>query len=56
MTIIARIGATLLATSCLAGAASAQTDLSLWHHGAGNAVEREILSGIVEDFNASQPD
>jgi multiple sugar transport system substrate-binding protein len=56
MTIIARIGATLLATTCLAGAASAQTDLSLWYHGAGNAVEREILSGIVEDFNASQPD
>ncbi|GAB4517240.1 MAG: extracellular solute-binding protein [Anaerolineae bacterium] len=28
--------------------------LSLWYHGAGNPVEREILIGIIEDFNASQ--
>ncbi len=51
-----RIAATLLATTCLAGAAAAQTELSLWYHGAGNPVERDILNGIVEDFNASQGD
>ncbi len=49
-------GAALLATTCLAGAAAAQTELSLWYHGAGNAVERDILAGIVDDFNASQGD
>ena len=56
MTILTRITAGLLATTCLAGAAAAQTDLSLWYHGAGNEVERNILAGIVDDFNASQTD
>lgn len=32
------------------------TELSLWYHGAGNDVERDILVGIIEDFNASQSD
>lgn len=36
------------------GMASAQEELSLWYHGAGNATEREILIGIIDDFNASQ--
>ncbi len=36
--------------------ALAQTELSLWYHGAGNDVERSILVGIIEDFNASQSD
>ena len=26
----------------------------MWYHGAGNKVEREILLGIIEDYNASQ--
>ena len=52
MTILTRIAADLLATTCLAGAAAAQTELSLWYHGAGNEVERNILTGIVDDFNA----
>ena len=56
MTTVMRIGAGLLATTCLAGAAAAQTDLSLWYHGAGNEVERGVLAGIVQDFNASQSD
>ena len=56
MTILTRITAGLLATTCLAGAAAAQTELSLWYHGAGNEVERNILAGIVDDFNASQTD
>lgn len=30
------------------------TELSLWYHGAGNEVERAVLIGIIEDFNASQ--
>jgi multiple sugar transport system substrate-binding protein len=56
MTILTRITAGLLATTCLASGAAAQTELSLWYHGAGNEVERNILSGIVDDFNASQAD
>lgn len=39
-----------------AGPVLAQTDLSLWYHGAGNKVERDILAGIISDFNALQPD
>lgn len=31
-------------------------ETSLWYHGAGNEVEREILVGIIEDFNGSQSD
>ncbi len=38
------------------GLASAQTELSLWYHGAGNETERSILLGIIDDFNASQSD
>lgn len=56
MTMSTRAVAALLATSCLAGTASAQTELSLWYHGAGNEVERGVLEGIVNDFNASQGD
>lgn len=42
----------------LVGGISAQepTTLSMWYHGAGNEVERDILLGIIEDFNASQSD
>ena len=38
----------------LSGIASAQTELSLWYHGAGNYVERDLIIQIIEDFNASQ--
>lgn len=40
------------------GAVVAQdaTELSLWYHGAGNDVERDILLGIIDDFNTSQSD
>jgi len=37
-------------------AASAQTELSLWYHGAGNSAENDTLSMIIDDFNASQSD
>ena len=56
MTLLSRITAGLLASTCLAGTAAAQTELSLWYHGAGNEVERNILTGIVDDFNGSQAD
>lgn len=36
------------------GIVSAQETLSLWYHGAGNPEEREVLIGIIDDFNASQ--
>ena len=56
MKTLTQIGAVLLATTCLAGAAAAQTELSLWYHGAGNEVERNVLTQIVDEFNASQSD
>ncbi|MCB0132361.1 MAG: extracellular solute-binding protein, partial [Caldilineaceae bacterium] len=37
-------------------AADGATSLSLWYHGAGNDVERDLLMNIVNDFNASQSD
>ncbi|WP_246138071.1 hypothetical protein [Maritimibacter fusiformis] len=38
----------------MAGGALAQTELSLWYHGAGNEVESAIINQIIDDFNASQ--
>ena len=49
------IGA-LVATSGWASIAAAQTDLSMWYHGAGGEVEGAIIRQIVDDFNASQSD
>jgi multiple sugar transport system substrate-binding protein len=49
--------ALFVALVALVGGAAAQATpatLTLWYHGAGNEVEREILIGIIEDFNASQ--
>lgn len=43
-----------VAAALFAGSVQAQTELSLWYHGAGNAEERRILTGIIDDFNASQ--
>lgn len=55
MTKVSRTLISLAFTLCmLASTALAQTQLSLWYHGAGNPVERGILLGIIEDFNASQ--
>ncbi|MBP7242014.1 sugar ABC transporter substrate-binding protein [Amaricoccus sp.] len=56
MTTLARISAGLLMTTCLAGAAAAQTELTFWQHGAGNAWEGKIFGQMVEEFNASQSD
>jgi multiple sugar transport system substrate-binding protein len=49
-------GAAIGLSALLAGSAFAATELSMWYHGAGNPVEREILVGIINDFNASQAD
>lgn len=50
----------LLGTSALAAvigsAALAQTELSMWYHGAGNPVELELINKVISDFNASQSD
>lgn len=48
--------ATVAAIS-LAGPAAAQTELSLWYHGAGSAnAEEALVNQLVEEFNASQSD
>lgn len=44
----------LLAAST--GLAQAQTEISMWYHGAGNRGEAETIDRIVTDFNASQSD
>jgi len=44
----------LLASTVLAGSASAATELAMWYHGAGNEVESAIVNQIIADFNASQ--
>ena len=46
----------ILATTVLAGAASAQTEIDMWYHGGGNTVEREIIDRIINDFNNGQSD
>ena len=48
--------ATLAALLAGTGLAQAQTELTLWYHGAGNEVEEQIINRIVSDFNASQSD
>ena len=51
------LGAALAASTMLCGiSASAQTEISLWYHGGGNTVEREIVDTIIADFNGSQSD
>jgi multiple sugar transport system substrate-binding protein len=41
----------------VAGPAAAQTELSLWYHGAGSAnAEEALVNQMVEEFNASQSD
>jgi len=37
-----------------AAVSEGQTTLSLWYHGAGNDVERDLVMNIINDFNASQ--
>lgn len=53
---IAFLATALVATVSLAPAAWAQTELSMWYHGAGNEVESKLINQLVADFNASQSD
>jgi multiple sugar transport system substrate-binding protein len=53
---LAAIAGLGLAAAMASGAASAQTELSMWYHGAGNEVESALIHQIVDDFNASQSD
>ncbi|MGR3465630.1 extracellular solute-binding protein [Limimaricola sp.] len=55
MTCAKLLTGTIIATA-MAGGAAAQTELSMWYHGAGNEVESEIINRIVSDFNDSQDD
>jgi len=49
--------AILAASTMLASAAVAQTELSLWYHGAGSAnAEEALVNELVAEFNASQSD
>ncbi|WP_305985724.1 extracellular solute-binding protein [Roseibium sp. MMSF_3544] len=46
-----------LIAGSLTGSALAQTELSLWYHGAGSAnAEEALVNQLVEEFNASQSD
>lgn len=42
------------APAAAAPAADGPVTLTMWYHGAGNDVERTILTQIIDDFNASQ--
>ena len=46
----------LLTSTALGGAALAQTEVTMWYHGAGNEVEAKIINQIIDDFNGSQAD
>lgn len=51
------LGGLLAASTILGGSAAfAQTEISLWYHGAGNDVEAGIINQIIDDFNAAQSD
>ncbi|MDJ1015870.1 MAG: extracellular solute-binding protein [Paracoccaceae bacterium] len=56
MKLVKLLGGTAI-IALAAGAASAQTELSLWYHGAGSAnAEEALVNQLVDDFNASQSD
>jgi multiple sugar transport system substrate-binding protein len=46
----------VLATSIFASTAIAQTELSMWYHGAGNETEMKLINELLDEFNASQSD
>jgi multiple sugar transport system substrate-binding protein len=49
-------GCLLASSLAVATPLAAQTELTMWYHGAGNEVEGRIINRIVDDFNASQSD
>jgi multiple sugar transport system substrate-binding protein len=46
----------MLASTFHAGAAVAQTELTMWYHGAGNESEMQLVHEMLDEFNASQSD
>lgn len=50
------LAASLAIGTALTGTALAQTELTMWYHGAGSTVERELITGVIDDFNNSQSD
>ena len=56
MKLITTFAGALALSTAMSGAAFAQTDLTMWYHGAGTTVERDLIIGIIDDFNASQAD
>jgi multiple sugar transport system substrate-binding protein len=55
MTYLRLLGSSAL-VAVIGSAALAQTELSMWYHGAGNPVELELINKVISDFNASQTD
>ena len=45
-----------LAAALMSSTAYAQTELSMWYHGAGNPEESSVLNMAIDDFNAAQKD
>ncbi len=56
MKLTTTLAGALVASTSLASMAAAQTELSMWYHGAGNEVEANVLNTIIADFNGSQGD
>jgi len=50
------LGGAAIAACIMGTAAAAQTELTMWYHGAGNDVEIQLVNQIITDFNASQTD
>ena len=56
MKMLKTMAGALLASSLFAGAALAQTELTMWYHGAGNDTEMQLVNEMLDEFNASQSD
>lgn len=51
-----RMGPIALGLALAAAPTWAQTELSMWYHGAGNPTESELIERIVREFNEAQDD
>ncbi|MBL1421589.1 MAG: extracellular solute-binding protein [Alphaproteobacteria bacterium] len=51
---IIKIGSAIMLSTLLTGTALAEAKLSMWYHGAGEQVSIDIITGVINDFNASQ--
>lgn len=56
MKLTTHLAGVVIASAWFAAPAMAQTELSMWYHGAGNEVESRIVNQIISDFNDSQAD